>query len=139
MPPNTQHYDFIPPPPPEIVPPIAADHLVHVLTAECTATLQSGSFYLDQLPKKKAEPLKFISRTPQAQDINIGYGLRFVETPDPSIIVTFLFGMAVVVGTVFGVCWSVVERDLQDAWTIAAYFVSVGALAVVTWQFRVTS
>jgi hypothetical protein len=94
---------------------------------------------LDQLPKKRDEPLKFISRTPYTQDINIGYGLRFVETPDPSVIVTFLFGIVVVVGTVFGVLWSVVERDLQDAWTIAAYFVSVGALAVVTWQVRMTS
>ena len=62
-----------------------------------------------------------------------------METPDPSVIVTFLFGIVVVVGTVFGVCWSVVERDLQDAWTIAAYIVSVGALAVVTWQVRMTS
>lgn len=139
MPPSTQHYDFVPPPPPEIVPPIAADHLVHLLTAECTATLQSGSFYLDQLPKKKDVPLKFNSRTPHDQDVNTGYGLRFVESPDPSIIVTFLFAMAVVVGTIFGVCWSVIERDLQAAWTIAAYIVSVGALAVVAWQLRMTS
>jgi hypothetical protein len=139
MPPNIQHYDFAPPPPLEIVPPIAADHLVHLLTAECTATLQSGSFYLDQLPKKRDKPLKFISRNPYNEDVNIGYGLRFVETPDPSVIVTFLFGIVLVVGIVFGVCWSVVERDLQDAWTIAAYFVSVGALAVVTWQVRMTS
>jgi len=63
MPPNTQHYDFAPPPPLEIVPPIAADHLVYLLTAEYTATLQSGSFYLDQLPKKRDKPLKFISGT----------------------------------------------------------------------------
>ena len=98
-----------------MVPPIAADYLVHLLTAECTATLQSGSFYLDQFPKKRDKPLKFISRNPYNQDVNIGYGLRFVETPDPSVIVTFLFGIVLVVGIVFGVCWSVVERDLQDA------------------------
>ena len=139
MPPNTQHYDFAPPPPLEIIPPIAADHLVHLLTAECTATLQSGTFYLDQIPKKRDEPLKFIARDLYNQDINIGYGLRFVETPDPSFIVTFLFGIVLVVGTVFGVCWSIVERDLQTAWTIAAYFISAGAMAVVTWQVRLTS
>ena len=139
MPPNTLHYAFAPAPPLEITPPIAADHLVHLLTAECTASLQSGSFYLEQLPKKRDKPLKFISNDPHNEDINIGYGLRFVETPDPSVIVTFLFGIVVVVGTVFGVCWSVVERDLQSAWTVAAYLVSLGALAVVTWQVRMTS
>ena len=31
------------------------------------------------------------------------------------------------------------ERDLQSAWTVAAYLVSLGALAVVTWQVRMTS
>jgi len=139
MPPNTQHYDFAPPPPLEMVPPIAADHLVHLLTAECTATLQSGSFYLDQLPKKRDKPLKFISRDLYNQDNNVGYGLRFVETPDPSVIVAFLFWIVVLVGTVFGVCWSVVERDLQSAWTISTYFISAGALAVVTWQVRMTT
>jgi hypothetical protein len=91
------------------------------------------------LPKKRDKPLKFILKDPHNEDINIGYGLRFVETPDPSVIVTFLFGIVVVVGTVFGVCWSVVERDLQSTWTVATYIVLLGALAVITWQVRITS
>ena len=114
MPPNTLHYDFAPAPPLEIIPPIAADHLVHLLTAECTASLQSGSFYLEQLPKKRDKPLKFISNDPHNEDINIGYGLRFVETPDPSVIVTFLFGIVVVVGTsgLFSECAGVLWRGI---------------------------
>lgn len=84
-------------------------------------------------------PLKFTALFPRSPELNIGYGLRFVETLNLSIIVTFLFVMAVVVGTVFGVCWTVFKKDMQDAWTIAAYFVSVTALAVVTWQIRATS
>lgn len=91
------------------------------------------------MPKKRDEPLKFIARDVHNRDINIGYGLRFVESPDPSFLVTFLFAIILVVGTVFGVCWSVVEKDLQAAWTIAAYFVSAGSMAVLTWQVRLTS
>ncbi|KAG0653116.1 hypothetical protein D0Z07_9400, partial [Hyphodiscus hymeniophilus] len=98
VPPTTEQYDFAPPPPLEMVPPIAAEHMVHLLIAECTPYVQANTFYLSQLPKKKNEPLKFaaIANLP---DINISYGLRFVETPDPSFIVTFLFVMAVVIGT----------------------------------------
>jgi len=101
--------------------------------------MQNSSFYLSQLPKKKDKPLKFSALHPPSLEFNTGYGLRFVETPDPSIIATFLFVMAVVIGTVFGVCWTVFKKDMQDAWPIAAYFVSVMALAVVTWQIRATS
>jgi len=138
VPPTTEQYDFAPPPPLEMVPPIAAEHMVHLLLAECTPYMEANTFYLSQLPKKKDKPLKFaaIAHLP---DINVGYGLRFIEAPDPSVIVTFLFVMAVVVGTVFGVCWSVFKKDMQGAWTIAAYSVSIVALAVVTWQIRATS
>jgi hypothetical protein len=139
VPPTTDHYDFAPPPPLEMVPPIAADHMVHLLLSECTPSMQSSSFYLSQLPKKKDKPLKFSALHPSSLEFNTGYGLRFVETPDPSIIVTSLFVMAVVIGTAFGVCWTVFKKDMQDAWPIAAYFVSVMALAVVTWQIRATS
>lgn len=47
--------------------------------------------------------------------------------------------MTVLVGTSFGVSWTVFKQDLQGAWAISAYFVSVMALAMVTWQIRATS
>ncbi len=139
VPPTTEQYDFAPPPPLDMVPPIAAEHLVHLLKAECSASWQAGSFYLDQLPRKKDKPLKFAVSAHLTHDANVGYGLRFVESPDSSFIVTFLFVITLIVGTVFGVSWTVFEKDLQGAWAIAAYFVSVMALAVVTWQIRATS
>jgi hypothetical protein len=137
VPPDTQQYEFAPPPPLDMVPPISAEHMVHLLTAECTPALQAGSFYLDQLPKKKDKPLKFTAT--QLRDINVGYGLHFVEKPDPSPVVTFLFIIAIVVGTGFGIFWGIFKKDLQDAWAIAAYVVSIMALAVVTLQIRATS
>ncbi|KUJ13403.1 HET-domain-containing protein [Mollisia scopiformis] len=115
VPPTTDHYDFAPPPPLEMVPPIAAEHMVHLLLSECTPSMQGSSFYLSQLPKKKDKPLKFSALLPPSLEFNTGYGLRFVETPDPSIIVSFLFVMAVVIGTVFGICWTVFQKDMQDA------------------------
>ncbi len=100
---TTDQYDFAPPPPLEMVPLVAAEHMIHILLSECTLFMQNTSFYLSQLPKKKDKPLKFAAIALLGPEINIGYGLRFVETPDPSIIVTFLFVMAVIIGTVFWV------------------------------------
>ncbi|KAE8447544.1 hypothetical protein EG329_010674 [Mollisiaceae sp. DMI_Dod_QoI] len=139
VPSTTEHYEFAPPPPLEMVPPIAAEHMVHLLLSECTPSMQHSSFYLEQLPKKKDKPLKFAVGAALSQDINVGYGLRFIEKPDPSFIVTFLFVTAIVVGTVFGAFWTVFKKDLQGAWTVSAYIVSVVALAVVTWQIRAIS
>jgi len=138
VPPDTNHYDFTPPPPLDTVPPIGPEHFVHLLEGECTTSSQRGLFYFSKLPKKKDKPLKF-SPTLVTQAANVGYGLRFVEKSDPSIIATFLFLMTVLVGTSFGVSWTVFKQDLQGAWAISAYFVSVMALAMVTWQIRATS
>ena len=139
VPPTTEHYDFAPPPPLDKVPPIAAGHMVHLIESECTPSMKTTSFYLSQLPKKKDKPLKFAVPVPLDPGINTGYGLRFVEKPDSSFVVTVLFATAVVVGTVAGVCWSVFKKDFQYAWTISAYFVSLVSLAAVTWQVRATS
>jgi len=48
----------------------------------------------------------------QNNNKNEGYGIRFVEKKDPSVIVTFLFVLAIVVGLLFGVFWSVYEKDV---------------------------
>jgi hypothetical protein len=39
VPPTTDHYDFAPPPPLEMIPPLAADHMVHLLLSECTPSM----------------------------------------------------------------------------------------------------
>jgi hypothetical protein len=139
VPPTVDQYEFFPPPPLDMVPPIAADHMVHLLLAECTPIMQVRSFYLEQLPKKKDKPLKFDTTIQVGHTDNTGYGLRFVEKSDPSVIVTFLFALAVLVGLTFGIFWSIFKQDLQNAWTIAAYVVSTMTLAAMTWQARATS
>lgn len=85
------------------------------------------------LPRRKTSLSRFTALLPRSPELNIGYVLRFLEALDPSITVTFLFVMAVVVGTVFGAYWTVFKKNMQDAWTIAAHLVSVTALAVMIW------
>ncbi|KAH7416704.1 heterokaryon incompatibility protein-domain-containing protein [Cadophora sp. MPI-SDFR-AT-0126] len=140
VPSTTEHYDFAPPPPLDMVPPIASEHMVHLLESACTPSMENTSFYLSQLPKKKDKPLKFVPTVPLDYDINTGYGLRFVEKPDAGFVARVLFLTAVIVGTVVGVCWSVLKKgDFEHAWVISAYCVSLVALAAVTLQISATS
>ena len=45
-----------------------------------------------------------------------------------------MFGITLVVGIVFAVCWMVIKKDIQGAFGVAAYVTSVMTLAVMTWQ-----
>lgn len=139
VPPDLAEYEFQPPPPLDMIPPISAEHMVHLLLAKCAPSMKVGTFYLDQLPKKKDKPLKYESGVPVGPAKNTGYGLRLVEVRDSSLVTTSLFIIALLVGLGFGIFWSVFERDLQNAWSIAAYVVSTMTLAVMTWQTRATS
>jgi hypothetical protein len=101
-PPDTNHHDFAPLPRLITVPPIGPDHIVHLLEEKCIPNSQSRSFFSSRLPKKKDMPLKF-SPTLVTEAANVGYGLRFVEKPDPPTFATLLFLMTALVGTSFGV------------------------------------
>jgi len=97
----------------------------------CVELPLDSSYFFDLLPKKKDGPIEFCQ---EKTDGNTGYGLHFVEMLNSTLALTVFFIVDIAASLVFGVCWSILERDLQDAWTIAAWISSILALTVVTWQ-----
>jgi hypothetical protein len=129
MPPNTDQYDYKPEPIIQL-PPIGTTLMMHLFNG-CEELPPDSTYFFNLLPKKKDVPIEFFQ---EQVDGNRGYGLHFVEVMNSSLGITVLFVCAVVTSIIFGVCWSILDRDLQDAWTIAAWVSSLTALAVVTWQ-----
>ena len=85
------------------------------------------------MPKKKNEPVNFCA---DSDEENIGWGLHFVEGFNHAMITYIMFGSTMIVGLVFGVCWTVLKHDVQDAWTISAWITAVMTLGLMAWQSR---
>jgi hypothetical protein len=132
LPPSTDEYDFTPPPPPKMVPPISVDHMMHLFN-DCPSASASNvdKFYLKRIPKKKVEPLSF---RPERTNGNTGWGLHFVEILNTPLAVTVMFFVSLVIGLVFAIAWIVLKIDVQGAFTVSAYITSLATLAVMTWQ-----
>jgi hypothetical protein len=129
MPPTTEHYDYKPVPINHL-PPIGTKLMMHLFNG-CVKLSPDDSYFFHLLPKKKDDPVEF-----RRQDAmgSTGYGLHFVEVVNSKLALIIFLSVDVVASLGFGILWSVWKRDLQDAWTIAAWISSVLALAVVTWQ-----
>ncbi|KAJ8065344.1 hypothetical protein OCU04_006032 [Sclerotinia nivalis] len=131
VPPTTNEYDFVPPPPPKMVPPIGSEHMLH-LFQNCPAISQvNSSFYLRRIPRRKIEPIVFKANS---LDDNLGWGLHFVEGLNTSLAMTFMFIVSSILGIAFAICWIMLEKDIEGAFGVAAYVTSVATLAVMTWQ-----
>ena len=128
MPATTNYYEYKPVPTKHL-PPIGATMMMHLFNG-CAAVPQERSYFIDLLPKKKDGPLEFQKGK---IDGNTGYGLHFREVLNYSLPLTALFVINIAASLIFGVCWSVLEKDLQDAWTIAAWISSIVALGVSAW------
>ncbi|KAB8296949.1 hypothetical protein EYC80_002357 [Monilinia laxa] len=131
LPPTTIEYDFTPPPPPKMVPPIGPEHMLH-LFQNCPSISQIDSdFYLQRIPRRKIEPIVFKSHS---LDDNLGWGLHFVEGINTALAITVMFTLSSILGIVFAICWTIFEKDVQGAFGVAAYITSVITLAAMTWQ-----
>ncbi|KAH0539019.1 hypothetical protein FGG08_004413 [Glutinoglossum americanum] len=99
------------PRPPMVIPPIGERYLMHIYTHPCDAPTDTTC--LDRLPKKY-ERLS-LGLTSE----NRGWGIYFVEGVHLPKTLLVLVGLLSIGGVVFGVYWTVVERDIQGAWTAA--------------------
>ena len=80
---------------------------------------------LNQLPKRR-QPEE-LRATPK--EMVTGWGLHIEEDWHwPAIYCCF--GVIVLFSLVFGIVWSVVNNDLQGAWAISGYAVSVGVMFI---------
>lgn len=131
LPSTINEYDFTPPPPPKMVPPIGPEHMLH-LFQDCPSTSHINSdFYLQRIPRRKIEPIAFKSHS---LDGNLGWGLHFVEGTNTALAITVMSTLSPILGIVFAICWTIFEKDIQGAFGVAAYITSVITLAAMTWQ-----
>ncbi|KAM0194450.1 hypothetical protein ACHAPC_000924 [Botrytis cinerea] len=131
LPPTTNEYDFAPPPPPKMVPPIGPEHMLHLFQDCPSVSDVNSNFYLQRIPRRKIEPIAFNAN---GLSENLGWGLHFVEGLNTSLAVTVMFILSSVLGIIFALCWTILEKDIQGAFGVAAYITSVMTLAVMTWQ-----
>ena len=59
-----------------------------------------------------------------------GWGFYFQEGLDFDLIITISFVVFVLGSLLFGVCWSVLEHDIQGAFGVSAYMVTACGLFV---------
>ncbi|TGO56350.1 hypothetical protein BOTNAR_0225g00070 [Botryotinia narcissicola] len=59
LPPTTNEYDFAPPPPPKMVPPIGPEHMLHLFQDCPSISDVKSNFYLQRIPRRKIEPIAF--------------------------------------------------------------------------------
>ncbi|KAF7913064.1 uncharacterized protein EAF01_002085 [Botrytis porri] len=131
---DVRQKDVIPPPdhieyryspaPPEVIPPIGDNHLMHLFLHPDHA--DEDTVCLDRFPKKLKEKL-FCKK---GQPTNFGWGLEFVEGWDMKsiwIVAFIVFGIG---SLLLGILWAVYKHSIQDAFTIAGYMVSFTAISV---------
>ncbi|KAF5873477.1 uncharacterized protein Bfra_004938 [Botrytis fragariae] len=131
LPPTTNEYDFAPPPPPKMVPPIGPEHMLHLFQDCPSISDVNSNFYLQRIPRRKIEPIAFNANSLSE---NLGWGLHFVEGLNTSLAISVMFILSSVLGIAFAICWTILEKDIQGAFGVAAYITSVMTLAVMTWQ-----
>lgn len=131
---DVRQKDVIPPPghieycyspaPPEVIPPIGHNHLMHLFLNPSHA--DDDTVCLDRFPKKLKEKLS----CKKGQATSFGWGLEFVEGWDMKsiwVIAFIIFGLG---SLILGILWSVYKHSIQDAFAISGYMVSFAGISV---------
>lgn len=106
-----------------VVPPVGETMMTHYFHHPEDA---ERSITCLRAPKKRRNKLEIC----QEQDTNVGWGIQIVEGWIDSRI-WLLFLAFFLIGTlVWGVCWAVLKKDLQGAFGVAAYMVTLLVLIV---------
>ncbi|KAF7897129.1 hypothetical protein EAF00_005357 [Botryotinia globosa] len=101
LPPTTNEYDFAPPPPPKMAPPIGPEHMLHLFQDCLSISDVNSTFYLQRIPHRKIEPIAF--NTNRLSE-NLGWGLHFVKGLNTSLAITVMFILSLVLGIAFAIC-----------------------------------
>ena len=117
-PPANTDYSYEPKPP-NLVPPIGENHMMHLLAHPSHAD-QFDAVLLKRIPKKNgllfADPVKGTVQ---------GWGIHFIEGWHYGLL-WFVFLLVFALGSlIFLICWIVLEHDVQGASAVAAYFLTL--------------
>jgi hypothetical protein len=128
MPPEeAKHYGYTPRPP-ETIPPLGEEYLLHRFHTPHDG--QEDVLCLEQLPKRlKKKPER--GKTP---DNYTAWGVQFVEGPYFTKIYTCLAVMLGGGSLLFGVLYWSIKRDIQGAFTVAGYVCGIESLLLHLWQ-----
>ena len=111
----------------DLIPPIGEHLMAHFFHHPDHANNESA-LILFRTPKKRKQKLTVYP----TQGVSVGWGIHLVEGWAPKrvwllILVFFLIG-----SIVFGICWSILKKDLQGAFAMSAYVVALIGLVLGT-------
>lgn len=105
-------------------PPVGSSKLLHMLN--CPESIAKDyTWVLHQVPKRIAGKLSGAGDHPAD-----GWGFYFQEGWDFDLIITISFVVFILGSLLFGVCWSILESDIQGAFGVSAYMVTACGLFV---------
>ncbi|KAF6224608.1 hypothetical protein HO173_012951 [Letharia columbiana] len=127
MPPETRKHEYLYQPC-DLVPPVGEKLMAHLFHHPEDANERSITCL--RAPKKRKAKL---SVCPQ-QGTSVGWGIHLVEGWVVArvwllILILFIFG-----SLAFGICWAALQHDVQTAFAVSAYIVSLGGLVAGTMQ-----
>ena len=112
----------------DLLPPVGENLMTHLFHHPHEANEKAITFV--RSPKKRKQRLAVC---PQ-MGTNIGWGIHLVE--GYAITKLWLLALAIflISSLAFAIAWSVLQHDVQGAFAVAAYFVTLAALGVGTVQ-----
>ena len=108
------------PGPPATYPPILPDYLLHLFTSPSCIN-ENETWILSQLPKRTCGQLHGTPDQPAE-----GWGIFYQEGWDMLKIVWLFIILFILGSLVFGVMWSIYQKDVQGAFGISAWWVTAG-------------
>jgi hypothetical protein len=123
QPASNAQYHCVPKEPP-LRPPIGASYLTHYFQNPDCITSEHLVYTLNQVPKRLGQCMA-ISGSARVE----GWGMEFEEGWDRGRLRNAIFGIAVIGCLTFAILWSVFMKDMQSAFGVSSFFVTV--LAVV--------
>ncbi|KAH7399773.1 hypothetical protein BKA64DRAFT_670366 [Cadophora sp. MPI-SDFR-AT-0126] len=124
-PPEDVEYRYMPAPP-ETIPPVGNNYLMHVFqNPECA---DEEPLCLSRFPKKLKERLAC------QRGIKLGWGLQFVEGWDGKKLWLTGFVFFGLSSLTIGILWAVLKHSIQDAFAVAGYMVALGTMSIGTIQ-----
>jgi hypothetical protein len=112
------------PTPPEMIPPVGENHLMHLFQHPGHA--EDEPVCLERFPKKLRERLAVCG----GQLTGFGWGLSLEEGWDCKKTSAVGFVIFVMGSALWGILWTVFEKSIQDAFAVAAYMVSFAVVTV---------
>lgn len=127
MPPETQKHEYLYQPC-DLLPPVGENLMAHLFHHPEDAN--ETSITCLRAPKKRKLKL---SICPQ-QGTSVGWGIHLVEGWVVARVWLLSLILLFVGSLTFGICWAALEHDIQGAFGVSAYIVTLGGLVAGTMQ-----